>query len=107
MTPRTRLALPVLVLASACAVMAAVVAQTPAPAPDVVSVQATRPGAAIAPTMFGVFFEDINFAADGGLYPERIKNRSFEFTEPLTGWAKRERGPSDGCARASVWPGGV
>jgi alpha-N-arabinofuranosidase len=36
--------------------------------------------------MFGVFFEDINFGADGGLYPERIKNRSFEFTEPLTGW---------------------
>jgi len=76
--------------------MAAAVTQTPAPAPDVVSVQATRPGAAIAPTMFGVFFEDINFAADGGLYPERIKNRSFEFTEPLAGWTKRERGSSDG-----------
>ena len=39
--------------------------------------------------MFGVFFEDINFAADGGLYPERIKNRSFEFDEPLAGWARR------------------
>jgi hypothetical protein len=36
--------------------------------------------------MFGIFFEDINFAADGGLYPERIKNRSFEFDQPLTGW---------------------
>ena len=32
------------------------------------------------------FFEDINFGADGGLYPDRIKNRSFEFTEPLTRW---------------------
>ena len=87
MTFRTRLTLPVLVLASACALMAAVVAQTPAPVPDVISVHTTQPGAAIAPTMFGVFFEDINFAADGGLYPERIKNRSFEFAEPLTGWA--------------------
>lgn len=36
--------------------------------------------------MYGVFFEDINFAADGGLYAEMIKNRSFEFDEPLMGW---------------------
>lgn len=36
--------------------------------------------------MYGIFFEDINFAADGGLYAELIKNRSFEFDEPLTGW---------------------
>jgi len=36
--------------------------------------------------MFGVFFEDINFGADGGLYPELVKNRSFEFPEALTGW---------------------
>jgi alpha-N-arabinofuranosidase len=40
----------------------------------------------IQPTMYGIFFEDINFAADGGLYAELIKNRSFEFDEPLTGW---------------------
>ena len=40
----------------------------------------------IQPTMYGVFFEDINFAADGGLYAELIKNRSFEFTNPMMGW---------------------
>ena len=40
----------------------------------------------IQPTMYGVFFEDINFAADGGLYAEMIKNRSFEFDNPLMGW---------------------
>ncbi|MFV8371811.1 alpha-L-arabinofuranosidase C-terminal domain-containing protein [Flavobacterium sp. LB2P74] len=40
----------------------------------------------IQPTMYGVFFEDINFAADGGLYAEMIKNRSFEFEAPLMGW---------------------
>jgi alpha-N-arabinofuranosidase len=45
-----------------------------------------HPGAAINPAMFGIFFEDINFGADGGLYPELVKNRSFEFQEPLTGW---------------------
>lgn len=43
-------------------------------------------GIKIQPTMYGIFFEDINFAADGGLYAEMIKNRSFEFDEPLTGW---------------------
>ncbi|MDI6045734.1 alpha-L-arabinofuranosidase C-terminal domain-containing protein [Flavobacterium yafengii] len=40
----------------------------------------------IQPTMYGVFFEDINFAADGGLYAEMIKNRSFEFEAPMMGW---------------------
>ena len=57
-----------------------------APAKTVISVDGAHPGAAISPQMFGIFFEDINFAADGGLYPELVKNRSFEFQEPLTGW---------------------
>jgi hypothetical protein len=55
--------------------------------PTIIAVDAAHPGAAILPTMFGIFFEEINFAADGGLYPERIKNRSFEFDQPLTGSA--------------------
>ncbi len=42
----------------------------------------------IQPTMYGVFFEDINFAADGGLYAEMIKNRSFEFDNPKMGWVE-------------------
>lgn len=42
----------------------------------------------IQPTMYGIFFEDINFAADGGLYAEMIKNRSFEFEAPLMGWVQ-------------------
>ncbi|MCM1441016.1 MAG: carbohydrate binding domain-containing protein [Roseburia sp.] len=44
------------------------------------------PGADIAPTMYGLFFEDINYAADGGLYAEMVKNRSFEFPDHLMGW---------------------
>ena len=36
--------------------------------------------------MYGLFFEDINYAADGGLYAELVKNRSFEFPNPFTGW---------------------
>ncbi|MEQ9303385.1 MAG: hypothetical protein RJQ14_05665, partial [Marinoscillum sp.] len=42
--------------------------------------------AEIQPTMYGIFFEDINFAIDGGLYAELVKNRSFEFDKPLRGW---------------------
>jgi len=52
------------------------------------SIGADRPGARINPAMWGIFFEDINFGADGGLYAELVKNRSFEFPEPLTGWSK-------------------
>jgi alpha-L-arabinofuranosidase len=40
----------------------------------------------ISPTMWGVFFEDINFGADGGLYAELVKNRSFEFPIAMMGW---------------------
>src|SRR5690606_2520214 len=40
----------------------------------------------VQPTMWGLFFEDINFGADGGIYAELIKNRSFEFYQPLMGW---------------------
>ena len=36
-------------------------------------------GAPVQSTMYGIFFEDINYAADGGLYGELVKNRSFEF----------------------------
>ena len=62
---------------------------------DVVRLDLSRPGPPISPTMFGVFFEDINFAADGGLYPERVKNRSFEFTEPLNGWRRDSASPGE------------
>lgn len=49
-------------------------------------IRTDRPGATVQPTMYGLFFEDINYAADGGLYAEMVKNRSFEFPQPLMGW---------------------
>lgn len=51
-----------------------------------IDVDATKPLVVIQPTMYGIFFEDINFAADGGLYAELIKNRSFEFEYPWMAW---------------------
>ncbi len=49
-------------------------------------IQTKKLGAEIQPTMYGLFFEDINYAADGGLYAELVKNRSFEFPQALMGW---------------------
>lgn len=59
-----------------------------------VSIAADQAGRKISPDLFGIFFEDINYAADGGLYAELIQNRSFEYSSadnkkwnPLTAWA--------------------
>lgn len=49
-------------------------------------VNVDNPKAEIKSTMWGIFFEDINFGADGGIYAELVKNRSFEFAKPRTGW---------------------
>ena len=50
-------------------------------------IQTKKVGAEIQPTMYGLFFEDINYAADGGLYAELVKNRSFEFPgNHFQGW---------------------
>ncbi|WP_037670630.1 alpha-L-arabinofuranosidase C-terminal domain-containing protein [Streptomyces griseus] len=58
-----------------------------------ITVDPTAKGAKIDDTMYGVFFEDINRAADGGLYAELVQNRSFEYSTvdnrsytPLTSW---------------------
>ncbi|WP_225098233.1 alpha-L-arabinofuranosidase C-terminal domain-containing protein [Streptomyces sp. CoH27] len=58
-----------------------------------ISVDPKAKGPAIGKTMYGVFFEDINRAADGGLYAELVQNRSFEYSAddntsytPLTAW---------------------
>ena len=53
---------------------------------NVITVDASKITADIQPTMWGIFFEDINMGADGGLYAELVKNRSFEFYTPLMGW---------------------
>ncbi len=43
------------------------------------SIDGDGTGASISDDMFGIFYEDINYAADGGLYAELVRNRSFEF----------------------------
>ena len=80
---------------------------------NVMHLRVDRPGAEIQPTMYGIFIEDINFAADGGLYAELVKNRSFEFPDHLQGWkaAGRFELMDDGPFERNphylrlVWPG--
>ncbi|WP_329246257.1 carbohydrate binding domain-containing protein [Streptomyces sp. NBC_01478] len=93
-TSRTRLRL---ALGASAFLLATAVVPVPAHAEDVtdyaITVDPGTQGAAIDKTMYGVFFEDINRAADGGLYAELVQNRSFEYSTddnkaytPLTAW---------------------
>ena len=74
-----------------------------AQAQHIMDVQTTKLGAPVQPTMYGLFFEDINYAADGGLYGELVKNRSFEFPDRLMGWEAfgtfevKDDGPFERC----------
>ncbi len=69
----------------------------------VMDLQTKKLGASVSETMYGLFFEDINFAADGGLYAELVKNRSFEFNQTLMGWQAfgkvdiKDDGPFERC----------
>ncbi|ANS64009.1 alpha-N-arabinofuranosidase [Streptomyces lincolnensis] len=85
-------------LSATAFLVAAGLVPAPAHAEDVtdyaITVDPAAKGAKIDDTMYGVFFEDINRAADGGLYAELVQNRSFEYSTadntsytPLTSWA--------------------
>ena len=51
-----------------------------------ITVDINKPGHAIPSTLFGIFFEDINHSTDGGIYPELVRNRSFEDADTLQNW---------------------
>src|ERR1700677_986407 len=51
-----------------------------------ITVEPPHPAHAISPTLWGIFFEDINLSADGGIYPELVRNRSFEDADTLENW---------------------
>jgi len=72
-----------------------------AASPDIkATIHADQPGHVIPETLYGIFFEDINYAADGGLYAELIANRGFDWPTPgIEAWGKDYRG--GGTARLS------
>ena len=84
-----------------------------ASAQHVMDVKTQKLGAPVQSTMYGLFFEDINYAADGGLYAELVKNRSFEFPDHLMGWEAfgtfevKNDGPFERCPHyvELCWPG--
>jgi alpha-L-arabinofuranosidase len=51
-----------------------------------ITVEVDKPGHSISPILSGIFFEDINLSADGGIYTELIRNRSFEDPDTLLNW---------------------
>src|SRR3954447_15355308 len=65
-------------------------------AEKIFTIDADKIKAHIQPTMYGIFFEDINLAADGGVYAELVKNRSFEFNMPLMAWKEQKKDGGDG-----------
>ncbi|MFD2797516.1 alpha-L-arabinofuranosidase C-terminal domain-containing protein [Promicromonospora vindobonensis] len=84
-------------------------AYPPAEAPvqeHTLDVDAAAAGTEMSDDLYGVFYEDINYAADGGLYAELVRNRSFEFAPTdnssftgMTGWDVVQRG---GAGTATV-----
>ena len=85
-----------------CAIAAASVMAAGAQT-NVLDINTKKAGAKIQDTMYGLFFEDINYAADGGLYGELVKNRSFEFPQSFMGWQVfgdvklKDDGPFERC----------
>ncbi len=64
-------------------------------APVHITVQCDAPGIKVSPNLYGVFFEEINHAGDGGLYAELVRNRDFEEAEKdgaVPGWTITNRG---------------
>ena len=65
---------------------------------------ALRPGERgpdVPKTLYGIFFEDINYSADGGIYPELVANRGFDWDNgSIRGWENDFRGGSQ--ARVSI-----
>jgi alpha-L-arabinofuranosidase len=59
------------------------------------TIAADKPGHAISPTLYGIFFEDINCSADGGLYAELVRNRNFEDSDTPDHWEALDAGSGD------------
>src|SRR5687767_5059525 len=55
--------------------------------PGRLAINADKPGVRISPALYGIFFEEINCAGDGGIYAELVRNRSFEDSENPDHWS--------------------
>jgi alpha-L-arabinofuranosidase len=88
------------ILAALVALPVLAVAQTPT-----VTIQADQPGVTVSSNLFGIFFEEINFGGDGGLYGEMIRNRTFSGSSNTEFWTLVTTGTAAGQMRTdTLWP---
>jgi alpha-L-arabinofuranosidase len=55
-------------------------------APIAITIDGSAPRVAVSPELYGIFYEEINHAGEGGLYAEMVQNRDFEASTPEPGW---------------------
>ncbi|HOX39103.1 MAG TPA: alpha-L-arabinofuranosidase C-terminal domain-containing protein [Candidatus Brocadiia bacterium] len=67
------------------ALLSTIAADSPGAEVSTITIHADKPGPKVSPGMYGIFFEEINHAGDGGLYAEMIRNRAFEDARPPEG----------------------
>ncbi|MFI5380086.1 MAG: alpha-L-arabinofuranosidase C-terminal domain-containing protein [Tepidisphaerales bacterium] len=85
-----------LALGSCALFGSAFAADAPPARPATISIQADKPGHEISPVLWGIFFEDINLSADGGVYAELVRNRSFEDSDKPEHWTLLAKGSGTG-----------
>jgi hypothetical protein len=67
-----------------------------------IAIQADQPGAQISSNLFGIFFEEINSAGDGGIYAEMVRNRSFYTSTNANYWTLVTQGTATGTMRVDT-----
>ena len=72
------------------------IAAPSAAGPATLTVEVDKPGVKVSPTLYGIFFEEINCAGDGGLYAELVRNRSFEDSDKSDPWSLLAAGTRKG-----------
>jgi len=95
-TPHTRL-VGMTIVAALFAVCSPAVADTAQ-----ITVQVDPPGVQVSSNLFGIFFEEINHAGDGGLYAELVRNRAFEEPGRTNGWQLVSSGTAAGSFAAAT-----
>ena len=89
----------ILIMASCAVFSAAMQAQV------TIDIDTQQRGPKVSPMLYGIFYEDINHAADGGIYAELIRNRSFEdgprfgAKADMQGWSTYAAAPSQLTAK--------
>ena len=89
-------------VSAVCALAGAAIAGSAFAASEAkISLRPGEKGPDVPKTLYGIFFEDINYSADGGIYPELVANRGFDWDNGSThGWENDFRG--DAQARVSI-----